>query len=60
MPVRDVDIVVDGAAEPFSRRLADRLGGAVFASSDAFGTWRLVLGDMHVDVAPLKGAAGSP
>jgi poly(A) polymerase len=60
LPVRDVDIVVDGAAEPFSRSLADRLGAAVFASSDAFGTWRLVLGDMHVDVAPLKGEVGKP
>src|SRR5450759_4148818 len=60
LPVRDVDIVVDGAAEPFSRSLADRLGGAVFTSSDAFGTWRLVLGDLHVDVAPLRGEAGTP
>jgi tRNA nucleotidyltransferase/poly(A) polymerase len=60
VPVRDVDIVVDGAAEPFSRSLADRLGAAVFASSDAFGTWRLVLGDMHVDVAPLRGEARTP
>jgi len=60
LPVRDVDIVVDGAAEPFSRRLADRLGAAVFASSDAFGTWRLVLGDMHVDVAPLRGESATP
>jgi tRNA nucleotidyltransferase/poly(A) polymerase len=60
LPVRDVDIVVDGAVEPFSRRLADRLGAAVFASSDAFGTWRLVLGDLHVDVAPLRGEAAAP
>jgi poly(A) polymerase len=60
LPVRDVDIVVDGAAEPFSRSLADRLGGAVFASSDVFGTWRLVLGEMHVDVAPLRGRAAAP
>jgi len=60
LPVRDVDIVVDGAAEPFSRSLAERLGAAVFASSDAFGTWRLVLGDMHVDVAPLRGRAAPP
>ena len=60
LPVRDVDIVVDGAAEPFSRTLADRLGAAVFASSDAFGTWRLVLGDMHVDVAPLRDRAAAP
>ena len=60
LPVRDVDIVIDGAAEPFSKSLADHLGAAVFASSDAFGTWRLVLGDMHVDVAPLRGGAGTP
>ena len=60
LPVRDVDIVVDGAAEPFSRSLADRLGAAVFASSDAFGTWRLVLGGLHVDIAPLRGEAAAP
>ena len=59
LPVRDVDIVVDGAAEPFSRTLADRLGAAVFASSDEFGTWRLVLGDMHVDIASLRGRAAA-
>lgn len=60
LPVSDVDIIVDGAAEPFSRSLADRLGAAVFASSDAFGTWRLVLGDMHVDVAALRSPAAAP
>jgi len=54
-PVRDVDVVVDGAAEPFSRSLADRLGGAVFASSDDFGTWRVVARGLHVDVASLRG-----
>jgi poly(A) polymerase len=54
VPVKDVDIVVDGAVEPFSRTLADRLGGAVFASSDAFGTWRIVVGDVRVDVAALR------
>jgi len=59
-PVRDIDIVVDGAAEPFSRSLADRLGGAVFASSDAFGAWRLVLGETHVDVALLRDRAAAP
>jgi poly(A) polymerase len=53
--VRDVDIVVDGAAASFSRSLADRLGGAVYASSDEFGTWRVVVGGLHVDVAPLRG-----
>ena len=55
LPVRDVDIVVDGAAEPFSRSLADRLGGSVFASSDDFGTWRVIVRGLHVDVAPLRG-----
>jgi poly(A) polymerase len=54
--VHDIDVVLDGAAEPFSRGLADRLGGAVFASSDMFGTWRIVAGDMRVDVAPLRGS----
>jgi poly(A) polymerase len=60
LPVRDVDIIVDGAAEPFSRSLADKLGASVFASSETFGTWRLVLGDMHVDVASLRARAASP
>ena len=54
LAVRDVDIVLDGAPEPFARALADRLGGAVFASSEAFGSWRIVLGGVHVDVAPLR------
>ncbi|MFA4964569.1 MAG: HD domain-containing protein [Thermoleophilia bacterium] len=58
LAVKDVDIVLDGAAEPFSHGLADRLGGAVYASSDAFGTWRVVVGELHVDVAPLR-AVGS-
>ncbi len=57
LPVRDVDILVDGAAEPFSRSLADRLGGTVFASSDEFGTWRVAVGDVRVDVAPLRRGA---
>jgi tRNA nucleotidyltransferase/poly(A) polymerase len=53
LPVGDIDIALDGDAEAFARRLADRLGGAVFAASEAFGMWRVVLGDAHVDVAPL-------
>lgn len=56
LPVRDLDIVVDGAPEPFARALADRLGAGVFSSSDEFGTWRLVLAGLHVDVAALRGA----
>jgi poly(A) polymerase len=54
LPVKDVDIVVDGAVEPFARRLADRFGGVVFASSETFSTWRVILGDTRVDVAPLR------
>jgi tRNA nucleotidyltransferase/poly(A) polymerase len=56
LPVRDLDIAVNGAPEPFARALADRLGAGVFASSDEFGTWRLVLDGLHVDVAALRGA----
>jgi poly(A) polymerase len=55
VPVRDVDIVVRGAAEAFSRSLADRLDGTVFASSGEFGTWRVSARGVHVDVAPLRG-----
>ena len=59
MPPGDVDIVVDGDAARFSRELADRLGGPVFASSDAFGTWRILVGGVHVDVAPLRAGPGA-
>jgi tRNA nucleotidyltransferase/poly(A) polymerase len=58
-PSGDVDIVLDGDATRFSRELADRLGGPVFASSDAFGTWRILVGGAHVDVAPLRAAPGA-
>jgi len=55
-PSGDVDIVLDGDPERFARTLAGRLGGPVFASSDAFGTWRILVGDAHIDVAPLRAA----
>ena len=55
-PLGDLDLVVDGPAEPFARRLADRLGAAVFASSERFASFRLVTGGRHVDVAPLRGS----
>ncbi len=55
LPVRDIDIVLDGRPEPFARALAGRLGGAVFAASESYGTWRIVLGAVHVDVASLRG-----
>ena len=59
--VRDVDLAVDGRPEPLARALADRLGGTVYATSDVFGTWRVVVGEMHVDVAALRGGpAGDP
>jgi poly(A) polymerase len=54
LAVKDVDIVLDGRPEPFARQLADKLQGGVFASSEEFGTWRIVLGPVHVDVAPLR------
>ena len=53
--VRDIDIAVDGSPEALARTLADRLGGAVYATSDAFGGWRVVIGDLHIDVAALRG-----
>ena len=55
--VRDVDIAIDGDPEALARSLADRLGGAVYATSDLFGSWRVVIGDLHVDVAALRGGA---
>ena len=54
-PLGDLDLVLDGPAEPFARRLADRLGAAVFAPSERFVSFRLVTGGRHVDVAPLRG-----
>ena len=51
---RDVDVAVDGAAEALGRRLADRLGGAVFTYSERFATVRVVVGDVHIDLSPLR------
>ena len=53
--VRDIDIVVDGRQEALARALADRFGGAVYATSDLFGGWRVVVGDLHIDVAAVRG-----
>lgn len=52
--VRDVDIAVDGRPEPLARALADRFGGGVYPTSDLFGTWRVVVGELHIDVAALR------
>ena len=53
--VRDIDIALDGKPEALARALADRLGGAVYATSDLFGGWRVVIGDLHIDIAALRG-----
>jgi tRNA nucleotidyltransferase/poly(A) polymerase len=52
--VRDVDLAVDGAAEPLAKALADRFGGSVYATSDIFGSWRVLVGLLHIDVAGLR------
>ncbi|HET6495122.1 MAG TPA: hypothetical protein VFH61_07140 [Thermoleophilia bacterium] len=57
LPVKDIDVVVESAVEEFSRSLADRLGGGAYMASDAFGAWRVVVGELHVDVASLRDAA---
>lgn len=56
LPIKDVDIAVTVGAETLARGLADRLGAAAYATSEAFGTWRVVLGNGHVDVARLRPA----
>ena len=56
--VRDLDVAVDGAAEAVGRRLADRLGGTVFTYSERFAAVRVVAGDAHIDLAPLRPGPG--
>jgi tRNA nucleotidyltransferase/poly(A) polymerase len=59
--VRDVDIALDGQPEPLARALADRFRGGVYATSDVFGTWRVVVGELHIDIAALRaGPPGDP
>ncbi len=59
--IRDVDIVVDGRQEALARTLADRFRGDVYATSDAFGGWRVLAGELRIDVAGLRGGpAGAP
>jgi len=53
--VRDIDIIVDGRQEALARALADRFEGAVYATSDLFGGWRVVVGDLHIDIAAVRG-----
>ncbi len=54
-PLGDLDLVVDGPAEPFAGRVAERLGGSVFAPSERFASFRIVIAGGHVDVSPLRG-----
>ncbi|OPZ46155.1 MAG: Multifunctional CCA protein [Actinobacteria bacterium ADurb.BinA094] len=53
--IRDIDIVVDGRQEALARALADRVRGDVYATSDVFGGWRVLAGDLRIDVAGLRG-----
>ena len=53
--IRDIDVALDGDPEALARTLADRFGGGVYATSDTFGGWRVVIGDLHIDVAALRG-----
>ena len=57
--VTDVDVAIAGDARTAARELARATGGALFALSDAFGSWRVVAPDRswHVDVVPLQGDA---
>ena len=52
----DVDLAVAGDCERLARALSEGLGGAVFTFSERFLTWRIVLEDGNVDLAPLRGA----
>ncbi len=54
-PLGDLDLVVDGPAEPFARRLAGRLDASVFAPSERFASFRVLTRGRHVDVASLRG-----
>jgi len=53
--IRDIDVALDGDPEALARTLADRFGGGVYATSDTFGGWRVVVGDLRIDVAALRG-----
>jgi hypothetical protein len=59
-PRPDIDIVVDGRVEALARALADRFQGAVYATSDLFGGWRVVVGDLHIDIAAVRGGPPDP
>jgi poly(A) polymerase len=51
----DADLAVDGDCERLAQTLGQRLGGPVFAFSERFLTWRVVLDEGNLDLAPLRG-----
>jgi putative nucleotidyltransferase with HDIG domain len=55
--LEDVDLAVEGDAEPVARQIAQAVRGPVFQLSGAFGAWRVVGGGgaWVVDVATLQG-----
>jgi poly(A) polymerase len=57
-PLRDVDLAVEGDAEPVAKTIAEAVRGPVFQLSGAFGAWRVVGdgGAWFVDVSTLQGA----
>jgi poly(A) polymerase len=54
-PLRDFDVAVVGDPEPPARAIAAAVGGPVFPLSEAFGAWRVILGEHVYDVSPLQG-----
>lgn len=56
LPVQDVDLAVRGPVDRLAALLADELDGALYPVSERFATYRIVLPEGHVDLAPLRAA----
>ena len=54
LPIRDLDLVVEGDGPEVARELAGELGGEVVVHA-RFGTATLVLGDSRIDVVTARG-----
>jgi poly(A) polymerase len=56
-PLRDVDVAVEGPAEPAARAVAKAVGGPVFPLSEGFGAWRVIdrTESRVYDLSPLQG-----
>lgn len=56
-PLHDLDIALDGEAEPAARALAEAVRGPVFALSESFGAWRVLdrRRGVRFDLTPLQG-----